>query len=482
MTAFSKFHHFTQDDIEKSVEITSQQGAMSKSLIHVTTGHRNLVGRQFLLQQVAYWITVAGLSIAEASAPLLNAHNMRWWLAVSFLSWLLRIVIFLPVYFLPPAVVAKSLLLKLSPLAIITIACGYWIWTISLFAGPVLTVRELFMCIGFLAISISMTGMFPVTPIAVIVYNTVLWGALSYSLYTHHLLSAPVLIALNFIVLVILGLYVFISISQIRTQLNRSDQVDILNAQLVSTNAMLESLKNSAYTALETRSVFFAQASHDFKQRLHGAKLMVLAALAATKPGDAANGALHRLGEEMDSLEVYMNQVLDFARIESLDAGTYLRSTQVQSLFQKLDLHFEEIAISKGVRLNFRPTDIRIGTDASMLHRLLENLVSNALKFTRKGGGVLVTARARVDGVYIEVWDQGPGIKPEARHRIFDAFHQEAPAGGPRQPGIGLGLAIVQRFAGRLGYRIQIHSVVGRGTVFRVIVPREFMVFDTITS
>ncbi|MDP9897348.1 signal transduction histidine kinase [Variovorax boronicumulans] len=482
MTAFSKFHHFTQDDIEKSVEITSQQGTASKALLNVTTGHRNLVGRQFLLQQIAYWITVGGLAIAEASAPLLSEDTMRLWMIVTAVSWVFRILIYLPVYYLPPAVVAKSLFLKASPLAIILVACGYWMWTIPLFAGPVLTVRELFMCIGFLAISISMTGIFPVTPIAVIVYISVLWGSLSFSMYTNQMLSAPLLFAMNSMVLVILGLYVFISISQVKTQLNRSDQVDILNAELVSTNEVLQSLKNAAYTALETRSVFFAQANHDFKQHLHGAKLMVVAALATTKPGEAAHGALQRLGEEMDSLEVYMNNVLDFARIESLDAGTQLRSTKIQSLFQKLDLHFEEIAISKQVNLNFRPTNIRIGTDASMLYRMLENLISNALKFTRKGGGVLVTARARAGGIYIEVWDQGPGIKTEAQHRIFDAFHQEVPASGPRQPGIGLGLAIVQRFAGRLGYRIQIHSVVGRGTVFRVIIPREFLASESIST
>lgn len=480
MTAFSKFHHFTQDDIEKSVEITSQQGAVSKSLIHVTTAHRNLVGRQFLVQQVAYWITVGGIAVAETSVPSLSDQAMRWWLAVSFLSWLVRILTFVPVYFLPPAVVAKSLPLKLSPLLIIVIACAYWIWTISLFAGPFLTVREVIMCIGFLAISISMTGMWPVTPVAVVVYNTVLWGALTHSFYTHHLATIPVLITLNVIVLVILWLNVFVSISQVKTQLNRSDEVDILNASLRSANAALEVLKNSAYKALETRSVFFAQASHDFKQRLHGAKLMVLAALQATQSGESPQVALQRLGEEIDSLEFYMNSVLDFARTEALDAGTQLRPTNIQSLFQKLDLHFEDIAIENGVRLTVRPTNIRIGTDAPMLYRMLENLVSNAVKFTRSG--VLVSARIRQDGIFIEVWDQGPGVKQEAQHRIFDAFHQEAPQGGPRKPGMGLGLAIVQRFATRLNYEIKIRSVVGQGTVFRIVIPKEFLIEDSATA
>ncbi|WP_454909846.1 hypothetical protein [Variovorax gossypii] len=148
MTSLSSLGPTSPEEIQASIRSTESQGAISRSLINVTPAHRHLARRQFLVQQIAYWITVIGLLVAEASAPILGTEKTWVWLAVSFTTWAVRIVLFMPLSRLPPAVVKKSLVLKLIPLAIIGIACSYWIWTISLFAGPTLTVRELFMCIG----------------------------------------------------------------------------------------------------------------------------------------------------------------------------------------------------------------------------------------------------------------------------------------------------------------------------------------------
>lgn len=454
--------------------LNENQGKISRSLINVTVAHRHLARRQFLVQQIAYWITVLGLLVAEASAPVLKPGAVWLWLAVSALTWLVRIGLFVPLSRLPPAVVKKSGPLKLLPIAIIGIACVYWIWTIDLFAGPELTARELFMCIGLLSISVSMTGMWPVTPIAVIIYNVVLWGAFSVSLYSHGLATLPVIAALDTGVLVVLWLNTFIAIRQLNDQLERTRETSQLVAQLEVANDKLERLKNTAYKTLETRSEFFAGASHDFQQRLHAAKLWVLSAMAASRANQSAEATLERLGQEVDALQVYINNILEFARIESLDANVNVRATDIQSIFQKLDLHFEKIAEQSGVQLRFRMARITIGTDASMLLRILENLVSNALKYTQ--GAVLVCARRTSRGASIEVWDQGMGIKPEAQQRIFDAFHQEESGDAGRAKGVGLGLAIVKRFAARLNYRIQVKSVMGRGTLFRVLIPSEFVI------
>lgn len=112
------------------------------------------------------------------------------------------------------------------------------------------------------------------------------------------------------------------------------------------------------------------------------------------------------------------------------------------------------------------------GSDRTMLTRLLENLVSNAIKFTRPGGGVLVAARRFGGGLSIEVWDQGPGIPEVARHAIFKAFYQ-LPYYGRCRDGVGMGLAIVERLAKCLGYRVVVGSREGKGTVMRVQVPAD---------
>jgi len=112
-----------------------------------------------------------------------------------------------------------------------------------------------------------------------------------------------------------------------------------------------------------------------------------------------------------------------------------------------------------------------VSTDASMLLRILENLVSNALKYTRES--VLICARQRGPCLELQVWDQGPGIQADAHQRIFEAFHREEGPDeeGRSRKGSGLGLAIVKRFADRLGYAVQVRSVLGRGSCFSVLIP-----------
>jgi signal transduction histidine kinase len=218
--------------------------------------------------------------------------------------------------------------------------------------------------------------------------------------------------------------------------------------------------------------VFFSEASHDFRQQLHAAKLWVSSAKAATKDGGDAVRPLERLGQELNALQTYIDRVLDFARIEALDVGVQLERTSIQSLFQKLGLSFEG-ALARGERtLRFRRTSFVVRTDASMLLRILENLVSNALKYTR--GSVLVCARRRGTCLALQVWDQGPGIKADAQRRIFEAFHREDDPDDERShKGSGLGLAIVKRFTDRLGYTVEVRSELGRGACFTVLIPIE---------
>lgn len=459
---------------EPAEDLSASQSKVSRSLINVTSAHRDLAYRQFVVQQIAYWLTVIGLIVTEASAPVLRDNMLEIWLVVTFVTWLVRALLFVPVYRLSQQQVKDSLMLKLIPLMIISIACLYWIWTIELFSGPRLTVRELFMCMGVLSISISMTGMWPVTPVAVILYNAVLWGAFTNSLYHNNLASWPVIVVFNLAVGGILCLNVFIASNQARDEKEKRKLVGELNQNLQTANTELETLRDHAYQKLDTRSRFFAEGSHDLKQELHGSRVLLVAAMMAAQKGTEVRPALERLGQSLDSLEEWMTNILDFARTETLDATVKLRTTSIQSIFQNLDLHFDDLSRAQGKRLRFKFTTLKVGTDSTMLDRMLRNLVSNALKFTR--GGVLVCARQKKSGISLEVWDQGPGIRKDVQSRIFDAYYQEYPEVGTLKQGVGLGLAIVKRFAGRLNYQVDVNSVVGRGSVFKILIPTEFIV------
>jgi signal transduction histidine kinase len=117
------------------------------------------------------------------------------------------------------------------------------------------------------------------------------------------------------------------------------------------------------------------------------------------------------------------------------------------------------------------PVELRF--DRERVVQLLTNLVGNALKFTPRGGGVSVRLSDEPDGVTIEVRDSGPGIPPDELPRIFDRFYRGTNTGEARASGSGLGLAIVRSIVDMHGGEIDVASVVGEGTVFRIMLPRE---------
>jgi CheY-like chemotaxis protein/anti-sigma regulatory factor (Ser/Thr protein kinase) len=125
------------------------------------------------------------------------------------------------------------------------------------------------------------------------------------------------------------------------------------------------------------------------------------------------------------------------------------------------------------LRLVAVPTQIAVDSDAALLERMLRNLVANAVRYTR-AGGVVIGARRRGGSVRIEVVDSGIGIAAEHRQRIFEEFYQVRREGGTSRAarGMGLGLAIVRRFADLLGHDVTLESQPGRGSRFSIVAPR----------
>jgi signal transduction histidine kinase len=114
---------------------------------------------------------------------------------------------------------------------------------------------------------------------------------------------------------------------------------------------------------------------------------------------------------------------------------------------------------------------MRVRSDPALLERIIRNLTANAVRYTDRGG-VLIGCRRQQDAVRIEVWDSGRGIPGDKRHEIFQEFYQLENPERDRRNGLALGLAIVERLARLLDYRVELRSEVGKGSVFRVTVPR----------
>jgi CheY-like chemotaxis protein len=139
-------------------------------------------------------------------------------------------------------------------------------------------------------------------------------------------------------------------------------------------------------------------------------------------------------------------------------------------LLNKIENELAPQADAKGIVYRSRETDAAVHADPALVALILRNLVSNAIRYTERGG-VLVGCRARGEALLVEVWDTGIGIEPSQHQAIFREFHQLGNAERDRRKGLGLGLAIAQGLARALGQQLTLVSKPGRGTVFRFSLP-----------
>ncbi len=183
---------------------------------------------------------------------------------------------------------------------------------------------------------------------------------------------------------------------------------------------------------------------------------------------------LDRSNEQIRRLEWLSTNLLDLSRI---DAGIFpldMRVGDLRDPIQAVVQALSEVAIERGIELDSaapgHPVELRF--DRERIVQLLTNLLGNALKFTPRGGSVSVRLTETDSGATIEVRDSGAGIPADELPRVFERFYRGTNTGDARASGSGLGLAIVRSIVEMHGGEIDVASVVGDGTVFRISLPR----------
>jgi signal transduction histidine kinase/CheY-like chemotaxis protein len=230
-----------------------------------------------------------------------------------------------------------------------------------------------------------------------------------------------------------------------------------------------EGLRDEAQRANRAKSAFLAAASHDLRQPMHAIGLYV-AALRRRVSSPEASQVVGKLDASVGAMEEMFDALLDMSKLDAGVVASSVTSFELQTAFDRLELHFGAQARAKGIELRVRPTRVRVKSDAALLDRIVRNLVANAIRYTNKGG-VLVGCRRRGDRVRIEVWDSGIGIPAEKRQEIFQEFVQLGNAERDRSKGLGIGLSIVRRVARLLDHPIGVDSRLGKGSRFYVDVP-----------
>jgi signal transduction histidine kinase/ActR/RegA family two-component response regulator len=237
-----------------------------------------------------------------------------------------------------------------------------------------------------------------------------------------------------------------------------------LEARINEATSELQVQRDAAEQATQAKSRFIASASHDLRQPLHAIGLFT-STLQRRVEGTELQTIVADLAKAVAAMDRLFNSLLDISR---LDAGTLRadsRAFPLDRLFAQLAAEYTDVAEQKHLRLHVCQTAAVVVTDELLLHRILSNLVANAIRYTRYGG-VMVCCRRRGDTLQLEVRDSGIGIAQDKHHDIFQEFYQIASVPEDRVMGLGLGLAIVSRLARLLRTRVSVRSASGRGSVF----------------
>ncbi|MDZ3823372.1 MAG: PAS domain-containing hybrid sensor histidine kinase/response regulator [Pseudoxanthomonas sp.] len=225
-----------------------------------------------------------------------------------------------------------------------------------------------------------------------------------------------------------------------------------------------------AEQAQQSKTRFLAALSHDVLQPINAARLFASALRESDQP-DRQRHLAERVDASLRAAEELLDGLLDVSRLEDGALRPEPAPFDATELLQQVAAQHAPVALQRGLRLHARGAPLWTVSDRRLLRRVLQNLLANALRYTREGG-VVLAARPRGDEIELQVWDTGPGIPPNHLARIFEAFerYQQPTDWGER--GLGLGLSICQRIADVLGHRLAVRSVVGRGSLFAIRVPR----------
>jgi signal transduction histidine kinase len=233
-------------------------------------------------------------------------------------------------------------------------------------------------------------------------------------------------------------------------------------------NQLIESLTRqtqAALDAVEIKNRFLASAAHDIRQPVHA--LGLYADWLGSEP-ELVHEIAPKIVESTKAVNALFDSLFDLARLDSGKIKLNIETVDLAKLLHDLELQYRPLAAAKGLELRMHVQPGSAVSDPILLQRIVGNLISNAVKYSQRGG-ILVASRVTPRGERrIEIWDTGVGIAPVHQREIFREFYK-VPTHGGTEDGFGLGLYIVARLTQILGHPLTLASRPGRGTMFRLV-------------
>lgn len=240
----------------------------------------------------------------------------------------------------------------------------------------------------------------------------------------------------------------------------RNFELQFRNTQLIES---LTRQTQAALDAVEIKNRFLASAAHDIRQPVHA--LGLYADWLGSEP-ELVHELAPKIVESTKAVNRLFDSLFDLARLDSGKIRLNIGTVDLPTLLEELELQYRPLCEAKGLEFRLRARPGVVESDPILLQRIVGNLISNAVKYTQRGG-ILVASRATSRGLRIEIWDTGIGIAPVHQREIFREFYK-VPGHAGTEEGFGLGLYIVGRLTAILGHPLTLSSRPGRGTVFRL--------------
>lgn len=218
-----------------------------------------------------------------------------------------------------------------------------------------------------------------------------------------------------------------------------------------------------------SHSRYLSAASHDLRQPLHALALLTND-VQRKNTESKITGQLKKMELAIDSLSQSFNAMLNLSRLDAGGVTPNFSFFSLQDLFERLHIEYADLAFEKHLSLTIHPSKLYVLSDKDLLYSILSNFVSNALRYTKKGG-VLIGTRPNNNGTFkVIVYDTGSGVPPEKAKQIFQEYKRLDEAESRVRGGVGLGLAIVERTARLLNTKLWVRSTLGKGSAFGITI------------
>ncbi|CAI8153649.1 MAG: Sensor histidine kinase RcsC [Pseudidiomarina mangrovi] len=215
-----------------------------------------------------------------------------------------------------------------------------------------------------------------------------------------------------------------------------------------------------------SKTKFFAAVSHDLMQPFNAATLFC--DMLRQRINDEQKQLVIHVQQSLQNAEELLTMLLDMTRLEAGNLPVHKQQVALHDVLQPLIDSQQVIAAEKQLSIHYIPSSAVLYTDRKLLSRIVQNLLSNAVRYT-DSGRIIIGGRRRGQHLQLHIIDTGRGIPADQRDNIFREFHQLEQAGD--NPGLGLGLAIVERMCRLLTIPLDLQSELGVGTRFSLTLP-----------